>query len=253
MLNRINSLMSRIGFTVARTKSLNERLPVEATVRDRAIIEFVRPYTMTSSERIWSLLQAVRHVEGAAIPGAFVECGVWRGGSVMAMATALMDLGTPTRELWLYDTFAGMTEPSSYDVEASTGLDARSLLDSTEVGDGNNVWCAAGLQDVLANVQRTGYPEALVRVVKGDVSLTLAETVPDAIALLRLDTDWYESTRAELEALYPRLAVGGVCILDDYGHWAGARRAVDEYFAASQYSPLIHPVDFSGRIFVKTQ
>jgi hypothetical protein len=89
--------------------------------------------------------------------------------------------------------------------------------------------------------------------VAGDVAQTLHEQVPETISLLRLDTDWYESTKLGLEVLYPRLAVGGVCILDDYGHWAGARQAVDEYFAAAGHRPFMHPIDYSGRIFVKTR
>ena len=80
---------------------------------------------------------------------------------------------------------------------------------------------------------------------------TLLDRVPEQIAILRLDTDWYESTKTELEVLYPRLAPGGICILDDYGHWQGARQAVDEYFSHNQPRPLIMPVDFSGRIFIK--
>ena len=87
---------------------------------------------------------------------------------------------------------------------------------------------------------------------EGDVRDTLHERIPDRIALLRLDTDWYESTKLGLEVLYPRLAVGGVCILDDYGHWQGARAAVDEYFAAQGHRPFMHPIDYSGRVFIKS-
>ena len=244
---------SRAGLTINRTSSIANRLPVEATADDRRIIERVRPFTMTSSERLWSLIRAVDYVIGDGIEGDFAECGVWRGGSIMTMALRLRELGVEDRRIWLYDTFGGMTAPTAEDVEEGTGRTAAQLLESTEVGDGNNVWCVASQDDVRANVASTGYPMDQFTFVAGDVARTLHEQVPERISLLRLDTDWYESTRLGMEILYPRLAVGGVCILDDYGHWLGARQAVDEYFAAAGHRPFMHPIDFSGRIFVKTR
>lgn len=207
---------------------------------------------MTSPERLWSLLGAVRHVVDTQVPGDFVECGVWRGGSVMAMAKELVSLGVTDRHIWLYDTFAGMTSPTLEDVEAGTGVSAQVMLNSTPVADGNNVWCVAGLPDVQANIRSTGYPFGQFTFVEGDVGQTLHQSAPSKVALLRLDTDWYESTKTELEVLYPRLSVGGVCIFDDYGHWQGARRAVDEYFEELGHRPYMHPIDYSGRVLIKT-
>lgn len=245
-------LFRRLGFQVARVSSLQDRFPIEATEGDKNVIRDLRPYTMTSSERLWSLLNAVRYVTAESVPGDFVECGVWRGGSVMAMAGELQRLGVDDRRIWLYDTFEGMTAPTEADVEAVTGISATTMLQGTPVGDGNNVWCVAGRSDVEANVRSTGYPADSLVFVEGDVAQTLQQQVPDRISLLRLDTDWYESTRVGLEVLYPRLSIGGVCILDDYGHWQGARRAVDEYFEALGKRPYMHPIDFSGRVFLKT-
>lgn len=248
----IDRLARRLGFQIARLSSLESRLPIEATDADRATISSLRSFTMTSSERLWSLMNAVRHLVDEGIEGDFVECGVWRGGSVMAMAQELQRLGVTDRKIWLYDTFEGMTAPTDADVEAGSGVSATDMLERTPVGDGNNVWCVAGRSDVEANVRITGYPFDNFIFVEGDVSRTLTEQVPDRISLLRLDTDWYESTRISLEVLYPRLSVGGVCILDDYGHWQGARKAVDEYFEKSGKRPYMHPIDFSGRVFLKT-
>lgn len=242
----------RMGLQVSRISSSQMRLPVEATTDDAALIASLKPFTMTSAERLWSLLNAVRYVVNEDIPGDFAECGVWRGGSVMAMAKELGRLNIADRKIWLYDTFAGMTAPTTNDVEAGTGVTASDMLSSTEVGDGNNVWCVAGRADVEANVRSTGYPFENFTFVEGDVAVTLQNSVPDQISLLRLDTDWYESTRIGLEVMYPRLAVGGVCILDDYGHWQGARKAVDEYFDALGHRPYMHPIDYSGRVFIKT-
>ena len=249
--NLVGRVAGKLGLTVSRTSSLNSRLPIEATDRDRAIIEQVRPFTMTSPERIWSLLRAVDYLQGNSILGDFVECGVWRGGSVMAMALRLQQVGASDRKLWLYDTFEGMTPPTDRDVESVGGVTANALLESTDVGDGNNVWCVADLPDVQRNLAKTGYSVGQLNFVQGDVTQTLLETAPKKISLLRLDTDWYESTKSELEVLYPRLVPGGVCILDDYGHWLGARAAVDEYFAQQELKPLMLPIDFSGRIFIK--
>ena len=247
------STARRLGLTITRSSALANRLPVEADAGDRATIAAVRPFTMTSPERIWSLLRAVDYIVQQPIGGDFVECGVWRGGSVMAMTRRLAQLQDTDRTVWLYDTFEGMTPPSEFDVEVTSGASAQELLRRTAVGDGNNIWCVADLEDVKSNLLSTGYPESHLRFIKGDVAQTLARNTPERIALLRLDTDWYESTRTCLEVLYPRLAIGGVCILDDYGHWDGARKAVDDYFLQHGFRPLMHPIDFSGRIFLKTR
>jgi O-methyltransferase len=242
-----------MGLNVSRLHPKIQRLPIEATDAERQLIESVRPYTMTSAERIWSLVQAVRYVVGEAVPGDFVECGVWRGGSVMAMANELTALNQADRRIWLYDTFEGMTAPTEKDVEAVSGVAAQQLLDTTQVGDGNNVWCVASQDDVERNLRLTGYPMDQFNFVRGDVAQTLKTQTPAQIAILRLDTDWYESTKVGLEVLYPRLVTGGVCVFDDYGHWRGARTAVDEYFAERGLRPFMHPIDFSGRVFVKTR
>jgi len=247
----VDSVARRFGLQISRVSSAGTRLPVEATPADAELIASLRPFTMTSAERLWSLIGAVRYVTDAALAGDFVECGVWRGGSVMAMAKELDRLSVTDRQIWLYDTYAGMTAPTDFDVEAGTGVTATEMLSTTEIGDGNNVWCVAGRADVEANVRGTGYPFANFHFVEGDVAQTLKTSVPEKIALLRLDTDWYESTRVGLEVLYPRLVPGGVCILDDYGHWQGARTAVDEYFAAQGHRPYMHPIDYSGRVFIK--
>jgi len=248
----VSSIASKMGLQISRTSSAEHRLPVEATAADAALIARVRPYTMTSTERLWSLINAVSYVTDTGVPGDFVECGVWRGGSVMTMALQLNRLGVTDRAFWLYDTFAGMTAPTEADVEAGTGTRAADMLAATAVDDGNNVWCVANRVDVEANLRSTGYPMERFTLREGDVRDTLLTDLPEQIAILRLDTDWYESTKLGLEVLYPRLAVGGVCVLDDYGHWQGARTAVDEYFAALGHRPYMHPIDYSGRVFIKS-
>lgn len=245
----LKKIIEKLGYQIQKK---NKRyFPVEATNSEIDTLNFVKEYTMTSSQRIWSLITATTYVIKNNIKGDFVECGVWRGGSSMAVARTLLALNDRSRALHLYDTFSGMTEPTQFDVEATSGLQADALLNTTSKGDGNNIWCIASKEDVSMNMAKTGYPSEKVNYVVGDVSKTLQTPFPNEIALLRLDTDWYESTKIELEILFPRLVPGGICIIDDYGHWAGARRAVDEYFAKNNLSPWMHVIDETGRAFIK--
>jgi hypothetical protein len=232
----------------------HERLFAAATDADRRIVERAWPYTMTGPARLFALVEAVRYCERRGIQGAFAECGVWRGGSVMAMILTLQELGLSDRDIYLYDTFEGMTKPT----EADTSSVARAALPAWEEAErsGDKAW--SGLFDpnevseerVRRTLLTTGYPEERLHFVRGPVEQTVPGTAPERLALLRLDTDWYESTRHELEHLYPRLAGGGVLILDDYGHWEGARKAVDEYFDGSG-APLLTPVDYACRFAIK--
>ena len=160
------------------------------------LYESARPFTMTGIERMYALYQAVRHVHAAGIEGDFVECGVWRGGSAMLMAATLMQLHDTSRRLWLYDTFEGMAAAGDADVDytgtpAATSLQQRGLTSFAQ-------WCHASLDDVQHNLASTGYPSQQMRYVLGKVEQTIPEHTPERIALLRLDTDWYESTRHEL-------------------------------------------------------
>jgi hypothetical protein len=185
-----------------------------------------------------------------AVPGAIVECGVWRGGSMLAAARTLNECSDVTRHLYLYDTFEGMSAPDDRDVDID-GHSARALLGGGENDNPDSAWCYATLEEVRETLAGSGYDMTRVHFVKGKVEDTIPESAPDRIAVLRLDTDWYESTRHELEHLYPRLSPGGVLIIDDYGHWAGCRQAVDEYFAAQGIHLLLSRVDYTGRIAVK--
>lgn len=224
-------------------------------VEDRWIVERALPLTMTGVQRLHALVEAVRHCVRRDVPGAFVECGVWRGGSVLAMIIALQELGVDDRDLFLYDTFEGMTTPTEHDVSA---YEAPALQTWGEAARANaRPWAQLfdpevfNERSVRETVLSTGYPAERVHLVRGAVEDTLPADAPERLALLRLDTDWYASTRHELVHLYPRLSGGGVLIIDDYGHWQGARRAVDEYFATDAPPPLLHRIDYASRIAVK--
>jgi O-methyltransferase len=244
----VKSALERTGWELGRKADREEQALADLSAPDRAILARVSPFTMTSPERRASLLGAVDHIVKHRVSGDIVECGVWRGGSMMAVALALIDRGDIDRHLYLYDTFEGMSEPTAEDRSAS-GESAQAQLDRTRKGEG--VWCEAGIDDVQANLWSTGYPRDRIHFVKGKVEDTIPQTLPERIALLRLDTDWYESTRHELAHLYPLLSMHGVLIIDDYGHWQGARQAVDEFFAASAEPVFLHRVDYTARLVIK--
>jgi O-methyltransferase len=235
---------------------LSESDLAELEPADRRIVERVWPDTMTSVERLSALIDAVRYCVRRDVPGGLAECGVWRGGSVLAMILTLEDLGVGDRDIWLYDTFTGMTRPSEkdtsrFDRPALEDWDEeRGRVDSTrwEMFFESENLDEHAVRDLVLS---SGYPPERVHLVPGAVEETLPRHAPDRLALLRLDTDWYESTRHELEHLYPRLSKGGVLIVDDYGHWEGCRRAVDEYFETSAPPVLLGRIDYTARIAVK--
>jgi predicted O-methyltransferase YrrM len=143
-----------------------------------------------------------------------------------------------------------MTQPTDVDINY-LGESADAKFRDTRRSDHSD-WCYAPLEEVKENFANAALSEERVKFIRGDVAETLRQTaeLPAAISVLRLDTDWYESTRAELEYLYPRLSSGGILIIDDYGHWGGARKAVDEYFAQRD-RPFFQYIDQTARIGVK--
>lgn len=221
----------------------------------RSVIDQVRPHTMTSGERIAGLVDAVQYVVRREIPGAFVECGVWRGGSVLAMVLTLSRLGVEDRDVYLFDTFEGMTAPTDADTSQFAEPALTTWMRARRTG--RHAWESVfgpqqfGLEQVQELVASSGYPPSRLHFVAGPVEETVPDRAPPEVALLRLDTDWYESTRHELVHLYPRLGTGGVLIIDDYGHWEGCRRAVDEFFSTEAPPLLLSRLDYTGRMAVK--
>ena len=245
-------LLRACGLDVVRYRPpVEPPLPPDLSEGELSIVRQIAPFSMTGVDRQVALIQAVRHLVRTGIDGSFVECGVWRGGSTMAMALTLIQEGHADRDLYLFDTFNGMTPPMTIDAAVADGTPALVHLDADQARAGY-VWAVASLEEVQANLAATGYPPQRIHYVQGPVEQTLPARAPTApIALLRLDTDWYESTRQELQCLYPLVPSGGVVIVDDYGHWQGARAAVDEYFAGTIPPPYFHRIDYTGRLLVK--
>ncbi len=248
----IHKFVRAFGYDIVKFSSNPVRPPDPYPDFDeptRDLIKYVLPYTLTSQERLYSLRQSVQYIVRNKIPGDIVECGVWKGGSMMAVARTLIELGAAERNLYLFDTFEGMSEPTESDKQFS-GEAAVDLLRQLDK-ETSTIWAYSPLDDVRRAMRDTGYAPDKVLFIKGKVEETLPGQAPKQIAILRLDTDWYESTYHELIHLYPRLSDGGVLIIDAYGHWEGARRAVDDFIQEQNLRLLLNRIDYSGRICVK--
>jgi hypothetical protein len=225
-----------------------EKFALGFSEEDKAIYREAAPFTMTDKNRVLALIHAVRHIARRCIPGCIVECGVWKGGSMVAISRTLLNLGITNRDLHLFDTFEGMPAPSDKDVfHDQTTARGQYEASRFEGGEGSD-WCFSPLEEVKRNVESTGYPKDRIRYIKGKVEDTLPGADLGEIALLRLDTDWYKSTQVELEQLYPLLVSGGVLILDDYYTWQGSKEAYDEYALAHNLSLLLVPVGGGGAV-----
>jgi hypothetical protein len=212
----------------------------------RKIYTKCEKHTMTTKAAMYELYKAVEYIVNSKINGDFVECGVWKGGSAMLMALTLIELKETERNIYLYDTFEGMSEPTKADhLLSDSSVHATAILKNKEI-----FRAISPLDEVKSNMYSTNYPSERICFVKGKVEDTIPGTLPSEIALLRLDTDWYESTIHELIHLYPVLTKKGVLILDDYGYWAGHKKAVDEYF--DKKAMLLVGLSSGVRIAVKT-
>lgn len=210
----------------------------------------VSRYTLCSKARTFATIDAVRSVMKRGVPGDFVECGVYRGGQIMAMMLTL-NLLKKERQLYLYDTFWGMPRPRVWEKKNKSGSRALDKYERLKREDGSSGWCRAEFEEVLYNIYSIPYNRMKLCFVKGMVEETLLENYHEEIALLRLDTDLYASTKVELEILYPKLQSGGVLIVDDYGHWSGAKKATDEFCKANGLEFCWSWIDGTGIMMVK--
>ena len=238
-----------VGWQLVKKVSPYPVIPVEANSFEIDLIHDCSLLSMTGESRMWALIKACEHVKNCGIKGDFVECGVWKGGNLVLMAKMIERLGLDKNVVG-FDTFDGMSEPTDYDV-AWDGEKSRDLMSKSEKNkDIENIHCVSPLDEVTNNINAKGVKD-MPQLVQGKVEDTLKEikNVPNRISILRLDTDFYESTKVELEELFPRLQSGGVLIIDDYGHHMGAKKAVDEYFADQKI--WMHQVDYSCRLMLK--
>jgi O-methyltransferase len=204
------------------------------------IYEKWRGETLIPPERLVSSYAALRTALTNGVEGAIAECGVFRGGSFCFFIDVVGELFGPTREFWAFDTFEGFPE----------GVEDVVLGDKTFKSE---MWHTDNFYSIFTrNLARTKYPKDKIIVVKGSVLETIPAQAPDQICFLHLDTDYYESTLHELVHLYDRVSRGGAIEVDDYGHFEGCRRAVDEFLTGKVPQPMMfRSGDYTGRIILK--
>lgn len=218
--------------------------------------DIVKKHSMTSIDRINVLFDCLEHIRYNNIEGDMVECGVWEGGNIIGIIKYLLNHKIYDRKIWLYDTFNGLTEPSNYDYTETGGMDnseVKKHWNQNKINDTTNNWCYSDLDSVKNRILSLGYPENNIFFIVGDVCETLKhnENIPNKLSLLRLDTDWYESTKCELERLYPKLSKNGALIIDDYGYWSGAKKAVNEYYQNNNITFDYKKIDDTGIFYIK--
>ena len=199
-------------------------------------IDLVSPYSMTSVARISKLYESLNTIMFNNIEGDIVECGVWKGGNILGSMEYCYYHGID-KTIWAYDTFEGMTNPTQFDIN---------LNDQSASTIFNSVKCESSLTEFSKTINMSQPNKTKLKIIAGDINLTLdqVDNTPKQISLLRLDTDWYESTLKELNILYPKISKGGICIIDDYGHWQGCKKAVHEYF--NNDLPKHEYIDYTG-------
>ncbi len=242
----INKILGKIGLKLSIT--FDRHLDTD----DKPFFEIYekyKGYTMTSMERMYALYKAVEYVVRAGIPGDMVECGVWKGGSSMLMAATLLRMNDTARKIYLYDTFAGMSKPTEQDVDFLGNQAIREWRISQR--STFNKWAYSTAAETRRNLFKTGYPREKLIFVEGKVEETIPKIVPDRIAILRLDTDWHDSTYHELQYFFPKLSLHGVIIIDDYDFFKGQRVAVDKYFKENKINTLLNIIDGAARIGIK--
>ena len=255
----ITRLLQRLRGARASQSSLREsrsangeypRLHYDDEDSARAAIAVVDDHTMVSYQRLVTLWQQVRYLDTAQIDGCLVECGTWRGGSSALMALAHLHSGAASRRLHMFDSFEGLPQPDARtDGESAVRYAAGNASAAlTSIGQ-----CVASIEDVRHLIHDVvGYPTELTQYHVGWFQQTVPADAAQvrAIALLRLDGDWYESTRICLQHLYPLVSSRGIVVIDDYGHWEGCRRAVDEFFGTLTTKPFLNHIDSTGRYVI---
>ena len=230
----------------AQAKKLLDRLAKQSRTVEMAapadefgrMLTVIRPFTMMSEARLRTMYTNARRICEEDREGSFVECGVAAGGCSALLAYVIKTYSKRPRLLFCFDTFEGMPKPTPADTHAGLAAD--------ESGWGTGT-CAAPIDSLMQAVRAVGAAD-VIRPIKGLFRGTLPVTRESVgfIALLHLDGDWYESTRDILTNLYELVLPDGYLQVDDYGHWDGCKKAVDEYLLQKGVQPVIHAIDGTG-------
>jgi O-methyltransferase len=253
---KIKNILNTLGYELINK---NQKI-AELSKQDEELIDTISKYSMTPKIRIFKLLQSLKHLKHHDIKGDYVECGVWKGGNLILfkkflenedlIAELSNEKNRENKNIYGFDTFEGMTEPDVNDYDLSNNNSAVDLL-KNDKNKKTNLWGVVSLEDVMDNLSNNLKDLKNIHLIKGPVEQTLTneKNIPKNISLLRLDTDWYSSTKKELEILYEKVSHGGIIIIDDYGHWGGSKKAVDEFFKDKYV--WMHYVDYACRLIIK--
>ena len=253
-LRLLKSLLKKIDYSLYKNEPFNfDREYPEATDFEKQTFEICQQYSMTDHMRIFALMKSIEFTKQHNVNGDFVECGVWKGGNLI-LFQRFIEKYNLDKKIFAYDTFEGMSKPEEIDITPE-GVSANKLLKKLYdkgVNRKDNILIAdCSIEEVKNNFQKFSSKKNLF-CIKGKVEETLEnkENLPNKISILRLDTDWYSSTKKELEILFPLLEKNGILIIDDYGYWKGARKAVDEYFIDKKVT--MFKIDFTGRMIINS-
>lgn len=270
MQRGIRKFFNAVGFDLVRRRppreanlNIDEQLGYELEGEATECIHIVKNNTMLSKRRLVTLYQQVAYCEVYEIPGSFVECGVWKGGAMGVMALGNLRQGKQRRHLHLFDAFQEICEPDAA-VDGERALREVREFTGRDGHDKGTLQALSGIYDsfggpgTLEENQRLlegtiGYPKEFVHYHVGWFQNTIPADHHDigSIAILRLDGDWYASTKICLEFLFDKVIKGGIVIIDDYGTYEGCRRAVDEFIKLKQIQAYLVPIDHDCRFFVK--
>ena len=229
---------------------LNTQFP-ESNFAEKKILKICNKFSMTGYERLFSLIQSIHYIYNNRVNGDFVECGVWKGGNLILFQKMIQYLKIKNKKIYGFDTFEGMSNPTNVD-KFINGVKAIDYLKKQKKHRNlDNAHAYSPIFDVSKNYKKNTKNNKNLLLIKGKVEETLKikKNLPKKISILRLDTDFYESTKIELETLYPRLSKNGILIIDDYGEWAGSKKATDEYFCNKKIT--MFKVDRACRIIFK--
>lgn len=248
IFNYFKKILSIWNYTIEHKKTWYKRQEnyiAEIKKQDLDFITKISKFSMCSPANHWAIIQSINHIKSLKLEGDLVECGVLEGGNLI-LYEYLNKKNNLKKKIYAYDTFEGMSNPSIIDKDFKNNS-------AIKIKKNNSKWCYAALETVKKNIISFNQNLNNFIFIKGDVSNTLNDkkNLPKKISLLRLDTDFYKSTMKELKVLYPRLVKNGVLIIDDYGHWKGAKKAVDKYFNLKKNFIWFQRIDYASRLFIK--
>lgn len=257
----IKAALLPLGYEIRKLEGPAEAQPTPFEASFQQAAERVRPYTMLSQARLYSLFRQAVYCEENGITGAFVECGVWKGGAVALMAMANLTYGKTRRDIHLFDAFDNICEPDqAVDGERAVAETQKWAKKGNANGrlvplDGfydqfGGAGTLEGNRELLEN--NVGYEAVRLHFHKGWFQDTLPADAKDIdkIAILRIDGDWYASTKVCLDFLFEKVVRGGFIIIDDYGAYEGCRKAVDEFFAARNLHLFMNQIDNEAIYFI---